>query len=174
MAEAQKMDIDKNSLSGDAMFTDAPSGNFAVKQNSGAIKTGFVNFDMNIGVQSPALKRLAKKPPIRSLMAESVNGKAVVIGWLGAQIKNIETLGEQSAAGLPDKKGALLTAVPVASSAYKNGLQKGDVITKLGENNVESAIELLQVFQKIKWVGSIEVTLMRNQSLKKINIKLND
>ena len=51
--------------------------------------------------------------------------------WLGAAVKNIETVGERSAAGLHDDKGVMVTKIPAQSLAAKNNLQKGDVIVQL-------------------------------------------
>jgi S1-C subfamily serine protease len=73
-----------------------------------------------------------------------------------------------------DVKGALTTIVPANSSAYKNGLQKGDVIVKIKENVVQSVIDLLQTVQKVKWMGVIEITIMRNQSLQTINLNVKE
>lgn len=171
--EAKAYAVDEHSKTGDALFVDAAAGNYTVKPGSAALQTGFVNFKLSVGVQLPALQKLAAKPTIRPLLVTAaVSGKSARVEWLGAIIKNISTLGEQSAAGLPDNKGVLLTEVPAASIAFKNGLQKGDVLLKLNENGVDSVTDFLQTFQKLKWLGVIEITIVRNQStqIKKIRI----
>ncbi|MEP6748257.1 MAG: right-handed parallel beta-helix repeat-containing protein [Bacteroidota bacterium] len=174
LKEAKSYGVDRNSLWGDAMFVHATSGDYELQKGSPALRMGLTNFNMNTGVELPALKRIAEKPPVRPLMAESVKGRSAVIEWLGAKLKNVETPGERSAAGLPDEKGALITIVPVNSAAHKNGLQKGDVIVKIKDNVVLSAIDLLQKFEKVKWMGVIEITIMRNQSLQTININVKE
>ena len=169
-----KKGIDKRSQWGDALFSNAMEGNYTVKPGSRALKTGFANFDRNIGVQLPALQRLAARPSIRPLMTATAGNKSLVGEWLGAAVKNIETLGERSAAGLPDNHGTLLISVPPLSAAFKNGLQKGDVIIKIGDNDVQSVVDLLQAFQKLKWMGSVQISIVRNQSVQTKTIKINE
>ena len=52
----------------------------------------------------------------------------------------------------------------------KNDLKKGDVIIKLDNQDINSISDLLQVYQNIKWMGSVECVIVRNQSERKINI----
>ena len=174
LSEAKSYGGDIHSATGDALFIDAGKGNYATKAGSQAKRIGFVNFDMNTGVQSPALKLLAAKPPVKALMAQTGNGKTGTMEWIGASVKNIETLGERSAAGLPDDKGALIVKVPVGSSAQKNGLQKGDVVLKMGADPVQSVFDLLQIYQKVKWMGTIDITIMSNQAMQQLTINLKE
>ncbi len=171
---AKTYGVDAHSKSGDVMFVNAATGDYTVKRESPALQTGFVNIDMNTGVQLPALKKLAAKPSAGKLMADNATGKQAIEEWLGAKLKNIETPGERSAAGLPDDKGALVISVPAGSTAFKNGLRKGDVVVAINENNIQSVIDVLQTFQQAKWMGTIEIKVIRNQSLQKMRIKLND
>jgi len=128
---------------------------------------------MNLGVQSPALKKIAAKPVINNLLTGGANVQGETIEWLGATFKNIETLGEQSAAGLPDMKGALLSKLPAASVASKNQLRTGDVIISLGKKEILSISDLLRIYAGIKWTGSAEAVIIRNQTEKIITISFN-
>ena len=164
LLKAQKLGLDKNSISGDPLFVDAKAGNYRVKTGSPAFKMGFKNFDENFGVTLPALKKIAAKPVIKPVYAYLNKEKGAQVEWLGARFKNIETIGERSAAGLPDNNGALLVELPLHSNAEKNNLKKGDVILKIDKKPINSISELMQVFQSIKWKGVAECTIIRNQS----------
>ncbi|MFT3932773.1 MAG: PDZ domain-containing protein [Chitinophagaceae bacterium] len=165
---------DTHSKAGNALFVNDVDGNYAVKSESPALLIGFRNFDMHTGVTSPALHKLAEHPPVLPLMTNDQKGKQTATEWLGAQCKNIETLGERSAAGLPDEKGVLLINVPAGSPAYKNGLRKGDVMIAMDKNNIGNIADLKQSFQNLKWKGTVLLTLMRNQSVQELNVNLKD
>jgi Right handed beta helix region/PDZ domain len=164
LAEARALNLDQHSSFGDALFMDVIAGNYRVKAGSKAMKTGFKNFDLNVGVTLPALKKIAGKPPIKPLLTSLGEIKGIEVEWLGGMLKNIESPGERSAAGLHDNNGALLVQVPANSLAAKNNLQKGDVIIKMGGQVINSVSDLLQTYQSIKWMGRVEVTIVRNQS----------
>ena len=59
---------DANSDFGDPRFINPEKGDFRVKDDSPALKIGFVNFPMNqFGVTKPSLKAIAKAPEIPSI-----------------------------------------------------------------------------------------------------------
>ena len=90
----------------------------------------------SFGVQKIALKKRALQPELPTLLTnESVEGKAVVITWLGSALKNVEGLGERSAYGLPDETGVIITSVAANSLLSKAGLQPKDVI-RVANNTV--------------------------------------
>ncbi|MGN8070362.1 right-handed parallel beta-helix repeat-containing protein [Mucilaginibacter sp. 22184] len=173
LAAAQSLGLDKNSNYGDAQFIDAKGGDYHLKPGSPALKSGFKDFDMHFGVTSIVLKKLAQKPAINPLVTSTNQGKQNQVEWLGARFKNIESLGERSAAGLHDDNGALLTDIPPSSLAAKNGLEKGDVVIKINEDSVNSVEELLRIYQKIKWMGKAELIIMHNQVPKTIHVNFN-
>ncbi len=60
---ARQSQRDAHSIVADAMFVDPASGDFRVKQQSPALKLGFINFPMDqFGVQKPELKAIARTP----------------------------------------------------------------------------------------------------------------
>ena len=67
LLKAHELNLDKNSIAGDALFVDAKAGNYRLKTGSLAFKMGFKNFDENFGVTLPALKKIADKPVIKPL-----------------------------------------------------------------------------------------------------------
>ena len=114
---------------GDPQFVDAEKGNFNVKEKSPAFQIGFKNFQMDeFGVSSEKLKKIARQPDIPSLITNRKDNVGQTYQWFGASLKNVETLGEQSAAGLPVISGVLLLDVPANSAAAKSNLKVGDVI----------------------------------------------
>ncbi|HEY8398422.1 MAG TPA: PDZ domain-containing protein, partial [Flavihumibacter sp.] len=92
--------------------------------------------------------------------------------WLGAMLKNIETLGEQSASGAPDRKGVLIQSVARGSLAEKNGLAAGDVIRSVNETAINDLNHFLSEVQKMNWKGEIEAAILHNQQLVKKALRL--
>ncbi|KAA9034382.1 PDZ domain-containing protein [Ginsengibacter hankyongi] len=170
LAKAQSLHLDKNSLSADALFVNSRVGNYQLKAGSPAFRLGFKNFNMNFGVTSPSLKKIAGKPIIKPLYTHTGNHKGASIKWLGATFKNIETLGERSAAGLHDHNGALLEGLPLHSLAEKNNLKKGDIIIRMGDASIKSISDLTDTYQTVKWMGAANCTIIRNQSEMNITV----
>lgn len=172
LVAAQKLGVDANSSYGDAKFVAANTGDYRVLASSPALKTGFKNFEMNFGVTQANLKKLAAKPPIRPLKALANRQQGATLVWLGATFKNIESLGERSAAGLHDDHGALLLSLSPQSLAGQNKLQKGDVIIAWGNEKVNSILELQQFIQKSQFLSTAELRIIRDQQEKTLTIKL--
>lgn len=174
LEKAQQLTLDKNSLAGEVKFVDATAGNYSIKPGGAVFKTGFKNVVGNVGVTSPALKRKAATPKIKPLFTDIASGKVSTIEWLGARFKNIETLGERSAAGMHDNNGAMLVEMPAHALAKKSDLQKGDVIIQLDNTAIKAISDLLQTYQSIKWMGTAECTIIRNQAEKKITVSFKE
>ncbi len=124
------------------------------------------------GVVSASLKQKAAKPqitPIRTLEAEK---KGATTQWLGAVVKNVETLGEQSASGLPDKNGVLIVSVTPGSITERNGLVPGDVIRKINGKDVVNVAEMLNALQAVMWQGNAQANILHNQQSKDVRLRL--
>lgn len=171
---AQRLGIDKNSKSGDALFVDAFNGNYSLKPQSPAISMGFKSFEMKFGVTALYLKKLAKRPNVRALKglpaANEISKESTRFNWLEATFKNIESLGEQSSLGLYDRNGVVLIDLPVASVASKYRLQKGDVLVAIGNEKINSIEDLLRLTQKYKQLNTLALTLIRDQRKMQLNI----
>ncbi len=167
---AREYGLDTNSKSGDPMFLNAATGDYRVRPGSLSLDIGLKNFDMNVGVTNTFLKSKAQKPLIKPLLTQLSDIRGAEIDFLGAKFKNIETLGERSAAGLFDDYGALLIQLPSTSLAAENNLQKGDVIIKMGNHNVGSKSDLLKIYQNIKWMAETDCIIIRNQAEFKLHI----
>jgi len=165
---------DEHSMIGDALFVDPANGDFRVKDNSPALKLGFVNFPMDqFGVQKPELKAIARTPEIPKI-ANLVRAKKVVTraqyAWQAA-MRDIEGLGDRSAYGLADESGVLVLDVPAASTAAKAGLLKDDVIVACNGETVRSLYDLRKLQDK---AAGKKLALLVSRKQKKATIELND
>lgn len=168
---AQKTGTDKHSLFGKPGFINPTIGDYRVKTNSKALTVGFRNFPMNdFGVQSPALRKLAKKvplPKLEYLMDMTENNQ--VIEWFGLQIKNLETLGERSATGMSSETGVLVLKVS-PESPYVGKIKGNDVLLSYQQEDVKSVSDLLNAQKKA--IGQkIKLTIFRNQKMQIIEIE---
>lgn len=174
LTKIQKLDVDSKSMAGDALFVNAKIGDYRVKDGSPALKIGFKNFDMNFGVTSASLKALAKAPKMPQLNIAGAGLATQQMVWLGASVKNIDNLGERSAAGLLNNNGALLVKVAENSQAAKSDLKRGDVIVSLDKEEIKSVTDLINVYNSIRWKGRVEIVVVRNQQEQKFQISLKD
>ncbi len=134
--ENRAFGLDENSRAGDPMFADASNGDFTVLPQSEVMALGWNNFPMDkFGVQKPALKVKAKTPEIPEIIM-AVKSYGGTYDFYGGQIKSLETNGEVSATGMHDKVGALVVKVPIFGKVPDWGLQKGDVILKVNDTEV--------------------------------------
>lgn len=136
---------DEHSILADAQFIDPARGDFRVKDDSPAIKLGFVNFPMDqFGVQRPELKKIARMPVIPTFKQEAKPEQvtpSVHYIWQ-AKARDIHGLGDRSAFGLPDESGVLLVDVPETSFMARAGLQKDDVIVTCNGTAVKTLKDL--------------------------------
>ena len=165
LEKAQSNGTDRHSDFGSPLFLDPENADFRVKENSPAIQLGFRNFSMDqFGVQNPELKKKAMTPEIPEIfIALEGSEESVTTTWLGAAVKNIENLGERSAAGLQDNNGVLITNLPAGCIAAKGGLELGDVIVFCEDNRISNISDLLSCFQGNNWKGVLNLNVIRNQ-----------
>jgi hypothetical protein len=170
--KARKLGIDAHSSYGDPGFAAALSGGFQVKAGSLVERIGFRNFEMDFGVTDPILKKLAERPVIKPLYSLQTEVQSTQTEWLGGRFKSIETLGEQSAAGLPERRGALLLNVQPNGLLGKSALKVGDVVVKMGDEEIVKALDLWKAYEAVKWMGSVKVKLFRNQQEMEVELGL--
>jgi hypothetical protein len=169
---ARQLKQDAHSISGNPQFMDASTGDYRFKSTSPVLKYGIRNIVNDFGVTNPRLKQLAQPAPVPTLLVKEQSGAGEKKDWLGATIKNIESLGERSAAGLPDQNGVLVVAMAPGSILAGSGLKKGDVIIRLGGDATNNMTDLLQVYQQKRWMGQAEAVIVRNQAAQKIQLML--
>lgn len=138
---------DSGSIAGDARFVGPARGDYRVRDDSPALATGFRNFPMSgFGVVSPRLRKIAREPILPGSVEEvqivnrgwgqskvlSPHKKSMKTRWLGAVVRNVQTEGDKSAAGLDSIRGVLVLQVKAGSEAAELGLREQDVIIGLG------------------------------------------
>ena len=70
------------------------------------------------------------------------------------------------------KSGVVVGNVEANSPASKAGLQKGDVIIKIGNNDIKNISKLKYYLYQYNIGDTIEITFIRNNENKKVNIKI--
>jgi hypothetical protein len=170
LEHAQARGTDAHSTAGFARFIDPREGNFAVAADSPALSIGFHNFSMDdFGVVSPMLKARAQRPMMPEAFVDKDSGLEAPRELLGMTIKSIETLGEQSATGLPSAQGVLVLAVAQDSPADRAGLRSGDVILRIVDDEfgdsdpTNSAAELAAANAGRRWRGEVVFEIWRQQ-----------
>ena len=151
-------------------FIDPIHGDFRLK---GWSNQGFKNFDMqHMGVTSPRLKACAIHPEIPQLRRKETNITSETWKWNGGLFKSVETLGEQSAAGLPSISGVLVVNVEEKSNLYQGGLRSGDVILNYQSENINNLNDLQLILKKIPYVNQPKLTIFRNQQQQVLILQL--
>lgn len=170
LEKSQKAGTDKHSIFGNPEFLNPLIGDYRVKNTSKALTVGFKNFATDkFGVTSTALKKIAKKAPIPVLKGiEGVNSSES-IEWFGLKIKNLETLGERSATGMPEETGILILSVH-AGSPFASVLKANDVILAFKQKTTNKVADLVAEQQQNKSDKIVEITIFRNQNTQKITL----
>lgn len=172
LEKARLNGTDKNSFAGDPLFIDPAKGNFNVKPNSPALKTGFKNFGMgSFGVQKPALKSMALQPRMPVVQTTTaVNELNKPIDFLGGSIKSVEGLGDRSAYGLPDESGVIIIHAGKGLLASST-LQSKDVVVSADGKKVSNVKDLLDTYNALKnFSKTIRLSIIRNQQQLDINL----
>ena len=151
-------------------FMNPALGDFRLKNGK---NQGFQNFDMlHFGVTSKRLKMLAATPEIPQLIQAGAKKQDVRWTWKSGLFKSVETLGEQSAAGLPSISGVLLLQLDEKSNLYKSGLRVGDVILNYQGEAIAQLIDLQQAIKKHVHADQPKVSIFRNQQQQELNLQL--
>ncbi|WP_143133492.1 PDZ domain-containing protein [Pseudoduganella namucuonensis] len=180
LEQARAAGTDANSVAGALQFTDPAHGDFRVGKNSPALALGFVNFPMSqFGVRPARLKALAKQPGFPELQLQPAAGmQEKPRTFLGLTIKSIETLGEQSAAGLLSKQGVLVLSVDPASYGDKAGLRPRDVVIGMGndpeapEQMFTTATALVSALQARRFQAYVDLVVVRDQKRKMVKLQV--
>lgn len=167
-ARAQK--TDSNSSFGDALFVDPTVGNFSLEATSPALALGIKSIDMNFGVVSERLKRMAKKVTIPTITSLKLTEDQEV-DFFGLKIKNLTTLAEQSATGMAEKRGVLVTKTSIKSILYPQ-IKENDVILSFAGDKVDTIKDLLEARLKTQSKKSTTITIFRDQKVEEFTIDI--
>lgn len=177
LRRAQALGVDAHSLAGDPLFLDPARGDYRVAAASPALRVGFQPFATDgFGVVSARLRALAEQPKPPALLAETVAAPGQTTALLGMTVKRVETLDEQSAAGLPDREAVLVVAVEVDSPAFRAGLRAGDAILSIAASNgkerqrASSPEDLVTAYRALRWRGQATLTIFRNQAASEMTV----
>jgi len=161
LKKAQTYGVDSNAVTTSLTYRNPDKLDYSFEPNAACIKVGFKPFDLTkFGVQKPSLKKIARTPHPAVIPAGD-NRSTPIHTVAGAKIKNVETLGEVSATGLPDKDGVLFANVSSDSFFAKAGLKNNDVIRALNGKAVKTCSEFLYAWSQAD--GPVNITLWRSQ-----------
>ena len=133
LAAAQARGTDAGSEAGNPGFAAPERGDYSVTNAALAARIGFVNFPMDdFGVRPARLKALASVPafplPVISAASAPAAAPSSAQQLAGLLLKPVETLGEQSAAGLGSASGLWVLEVEAGSPGAAAGVKARDVI----------------------------------------------
>ena len=179
LANARANATDTHSLAGDPQFVDPSKGDYSVAPTSPALRVGFRNFPMSFGVRPERLRARAERPDFPAPIARATTA----VGeqprdYLGMRIKSVETLGEQSAAGLSSMEGVMVLSIEPGGLAERGGLQSGDVIVEIVDEDygqtsrMAAAEDFIVSAHARRWRGAVDLTILRNQAKRRVRLPL--
>jgi hypothetical protein len=165
LAAARAGGTDAKSIAADPRFANPAAGDFTVTNAALLQATGFQNFPMDdFGVRPARLRALAATPRISPPEGVAADAALEAPRTLpgGLTVKSVQTLGEQSAAGLPTRAGVLVLAVQAGSAAERAGYRPGDVIVA---TIIGRAIDNADTLQSVLSAGrDAQLQVVRNQA----------
>ncbi|WP_448663114.1 Do family serine endopeptidase [Sphingomonas sp. CJ20] len=118
--------------------------------------------NVGIGFAIPAEQA---KPVIDTLM----KGKAIERGYLGVQMQPIDR-GIADALGIPSDRGTLVARVEPGEAAEKAGIKQGDVIVRVGEQEVTPDQTLSYLVANVAPGTRLPLTLIRDGKRQTITV----
>jgi serine protease Do len=109
----------------------------------------------------------------KSVIAEIKENGSVERGWLGVQIQDLDA--ELAASlGLAHEKGALVAEVLGDGPAQAAGVKAGDVITRFGNHEVDSARSLSRLVGDANPADTANLTVWRDGKSQQVRVKLGE
>ena len=146
----------ENFIQTDASINPGNSGGplFNLRGEVIGINTAIINFAQGIGFAIPS--NMASR-----IIEQLKTGGKVVRGWLGVGIQPLTTqLAEKF--GVPDGKGVLINEVFAGDPADQAGLKSGDIITRIGNERLESPNQLSRVVAGFSPDDTVMVHVIRD------------
>lgn len=94
-------------------------------------------------------------------------------GYLGIQPQDV-TRALQRARNLPTGEGALVSSVEDESPADRSGIRRGDLITEVEHEKIDSSQDLVRVVRGLEPGTRVRITLWRSGSLRTVNVQLGE
>lgn len=93
--------------------------------------------------------------------------------YLGVQVQDV-TRALQRARNLPTSEGALVSRVEDESPADRSGIRRGDVITEVENDKIDSSQDLIRAVRGMEAGTRVRITLWRSGSLRTVNVQLGE
>ena len=157
-----------NFLQTDASINPGNSGGPLINMNGEVIgiNTAISASGQGIGFAIPS--SLASK-----VINDLRDGKKVSRGWLGVTIQDVDE-NMSKALGLKNAKGALIGSVLDDEPAAKAGLRAGDVIIRVGQNDIDSASALTRTVAGLKPGSKADIVVLRDGKEVKCTVLLGE
>ncbi len=149
---------DRDSAVCDPMFAFPSTNDYTVGEGSEILAKGFVNFPMSDADFGRADK---PNPPPFVYIAAGTDMHTLEYG--GILLADITGDGMQSAAGLPDRCGAMILRVPFDSRFSAYGFRMSDVIRSVDGRTVENAADTARIFDELAAGREVCAEVYRNQ-----------
>ena len=107
----------------------------------------------------------------KNIADQIIDGKTLVHPYMGATLSSVNALNARTNK-LSTDSGAYVASVVEDGPAAKAGIQEGDVITKLGDDEITSADGLIIALRSHEVGEKVEITLMRGKEEKKVTVEL--
>ena len=107
----------------------------------------------------------------KNIADQIIDGKTPVHPYMGAMLSSVNALNARTNK-LSTDSGAYVASVVEDGPAAKAGIQEGDVITKLGDDEITSADGLIIALRSHEVGEKVEITLMRGKEEKKVTVEL--
>ncbi|MBF0481504.1 MAG: Do family serine endopeptidase [Desulfovibrionaceae bacterium] len=109
----------------------------------------------------------------KDVVAQLRQGKKMHRGLLGVAVQDVDD-NTAKALGLKDNKGALVAQVTPGGPAEKAGVQAGDVITQVGDQDVADSRDLTMRIGHMAPKDTVRLTLVRGGAVKKLSATLEE
>ena len=110
---------------------------------------------------------------VKAVIAQLKVKGSVTRGFIGVQIQDV-TADLADNLGLKTARGILVAEPQANSPAAKAGIEAGDVITAINENEVENAREFARTISSMPPGALVELTVIRNGQEKMVNVVLGE
>lgn len=144
----------------DPCFTDLEKGDFRLREDSPALKRGFVNFPVS---DNDFGRKDRPKPPVFRYIPVKVSDRTC--RYHDVVLSDVDGEGIRSAAGLPNYDGAYVAGRDVLGLFCELGLPigVGDVIVRVGDTDIKDSRHFIECFERLPMGQATELVIYRSQ-----------